>query len=252
MSPSAIPLSDDRHFLKADLVKQLMQYQRMLGGSIDLPEISARRVVSAALPVANNSADIRERLAANDLFTPGSHIGRERAEENPDPYALKPNPFRKGMMKDNQLRDAANAWWSYLQKEVAWFGEALKLIVDDPARARREYANPISDMLSQLCVIPRLQWNGRAIDTKLHFIALSENHVCIFVLMLILDERERLFDSLRICKLSECGRFFLIDEKRPGGPKPQYCSTEHRLLGARSTGAERTARYRQRLARKAK
>src|ERR1700722_7890139 len=154
-----------------------------------------------------------------------------------NPRAKPTCPFR-----DMWLRwwDSIAAYRSGLRGRVL---EAIGGAVDiDRARAALEVdfdAGALRDIL----VVPRLWWDGHEVKTDLFYLCPTMESRFTLACVKLIGSR-RTAESLRVCALEACGRIFISQPPPSGGPRPSYCTAEHRELAARLTGAERTARWR--------
>jgi len=201
-----------------------------------LDEVSLiTRVLALATPEANPdvmSAEIFDAMYITGL-SHGFPSSLDRIEE---------------LVSDEQTQATVRDFWDATDTERAWFREALASIVDGRKGKVHELRRTLTDHMDGVVFVPDVEWTGRSLVERTRVYALRPMGALVYVVMLLLDEKRGHFKSLRQCKLDGCHRYFL--SYSTGGRPPVYCCSEHRVLAASLTGAERTERWRKRKAKK--
>jgi hypothetical protein len=214
--------------------------------------LSTREIVANALPLANVGISMEEIEHAVAFLRGSSAIafGEEKHLEPLGPSRL-PMAKRIALARERE-QYIARLYWREVGDYSAWFRDALSTLVADRESARRSLRKDLDASLDEIIVVPRLLWDGNEAKLDLFYFWNSIVGLFGYVLMCLLDESMGLGEALRVCKYDECDRMFLSFPPAGGGPRPSYCSPEHRVAALREGGAKRVAKYRKELARKAK
>jgi hypothetical protein len=195
--------------------------------------LTPREIVESALPLANYGPSLTEIERLKEFLGPCSSVSGASRPRSP----------------------SARDWWRNTEDFSEWFRSVLKSIVADRERARTELQEEVRAGLEYVHVDAKLSWDGRRSRTDLIYTWRYLEGLAAIVLMWLLedtDDRMSLGNLLRECKYKDCGRLFLSSAPPGGGPIRAYCKATHRVRAMEATGAERTRRWRERKARRAK
>ena len=94
---------------------------------------------------------------------------------------------------------------------------------------------------------------GKRGRLELHVDFLLNDHDAMSLLLrtFLDDPALDIGSHLRKCRLESCGRLFISRSTIGGGPRPHYCSSEHRIIADNLDAANRMARRRTKLKRAA-
>lgn len=130
------------------------------------------------------------------------------------------------------------------------FRHAVCLIANDQNGTTEEIRGFIDAALEDVKLYSTLTWTGKKQHIETKYCPISDKAFVGLVLMMILDEKGKLYNHLRICKLDTCDNFFLSLPGPHGGGQQLYCKDDHRKDAVRQTGADRTALWRKNKAKK--
>jgi hypothetical protein len=121
-----------------------------------------------------------------------------------------------------------------------------------------ELSGPASARLRKLAshqvMVPVFEFErGGAVRTSYRRFVRDLDALVAYVLLRIRSD-DQLRDDVKRCRLPGCPRFFLASDSRkdpsaPGRRRYRYCSREHEKLAPGASGAQRTARWREKQAR---
>lgn len=102
-------------------------------------------------------------------------------------------------------------------------------------------------------LVPSFDYKGGAVKVSHRHLTADLGATVSYVLLRVQSD-ERLRNDVKWCRLPGCGRFFLASEQitdpsAPGRRRYRYCTPEH-MNEAQTSGAERTKRWRDRLAKR--
>ena len=242
---------EDKRPVPADLVNvtqrliELASAQQALGSARDrLPALDEKKIVSRVLALAHEDASIEEMEFALHysvgFFTHGvsPSSDSERAK------------YREVFSDYPDLKKRTLDEWNSVSEDREWFRGALATITSRKRAALKALRAELPDAPIDVVVIPKMIWTGKSLNRVDKIASLSVRGMSVYVIMLLLDSSRDLGHALRRCKLTCCRRFFLGFTSASGGPRPSYCEPAHRILAAKLTGAERTARWRAKKGRK--
>jgi len=208
------------------------------------PALSSREIVERALILTLSNAEPREKLLAFYFVVRfGSH-GESEAD-------LRDRLDSPKLARERKER-FAEKWWAETKLKREWFCDQVESIISNAEAARRRLKADIREGWKRVIRIPRVSWNDREFQREIVYVCPDIEAVFIYSLMLMLDASGEVGKALKKCKLSQCGRLFLSFPPVGGGPRPYYCDSEHKLMADRLTGAERTARWREKKRRQSK
>jgi hypothetical protein len=235
---------------------ELADLQKLLLDSIgDDPPLSELELIERALMLTLSNPSIHETSRAFEYVIQfGSH-GKttEQVEKGVHAPTVLPINAQQMAMSRQELtglakrafKEIARRWWDAIIDERLKFRWAVELIISNPRNARKELSPyMIEPALNGLVAVPRLSWNGRKLRTDIYYYSHAIEGAIAYALMLMLDTDKKIGEALRVCKLEYCDRIFLSKPPQKGGPRPRYCNPEHKLASDKLTGAERTARWR--------
>ena len=224
--------------------------------------LSSREIGERALTLTLTDADPSEKQAAFEYMKNfGSH-GKSRSaikQRLDDPKVLAINEEQAGLTNEELVQRTrvliagfADRWWASIEDHRKWFRAAVESIISNSEAARGRLRPEICAALDRVVAVPRVNWNGRESTTDIYY--MSDDIVGLFgySLTLMLDVNGEISKALKKCKLQSCGRLFLSFPPPTGGPRTDYCDPEHKLMADKLTGAERTARWREKKRRQLK
>jgi hypothetical protein len=143
-------------------------------------------------------------------------------------------------------------WWDSIGGYRRGLRARVLEIIDDPTKALVALELDMdAGALTDILAVPRMWWDGEEVRTDLFYFCPTMESAFTLALVKLFASKS-IKAALRICALKQCERIFISQPPPGGGPRPSYCTSEHRELAARLTGAERTARWRKNQARKPK
>lgn len=215
--------------------------------------LSPREIVEHSLPLANVGLPIDEIKRVIEFLR--GHSGISASAESNEIVPLGPSsmPMHKRVaLGRGRALQLTRRLWTEVGEYSDWFRESLQSIMLNREAARESLQQSLAGSLDDIAVIPRLSWNGSALNIDMFYFWTTISGLFGYVLMTLLDETLGLGEALRVCKYDACERLFLSFSPATGGPRPSYCSPKHREDALREGGAARVARYRKLKARKSK
>lgn len=107
----------------------------------------------------------------------------------------------------------------------------LARVIDDRVAAAEQFLKSDARVLNRVPVLFDIH-RGRGIELRPHAFLMQLATFDAYAYALLLDESKPFGSNLRRCKLSTCGRFFLVPPRKPGAagrPNEHYCpGTDHR------------------------
>jgi hypothetical protein len=185
-----------------------------------------------------SEADLKERLDSPKVL-PTKGQGRLTNEELEE-------RVREG---DQRFADM---WWDYHKDHCERFRSAVESIISDKKAARLRLQPEIEEALKKVVAVPRIGWNRRELTKDIYYMCEDIVGVFGYSLALMLAVNGKIGKALKKCKFEYCGRLFLSFPPPTGGPRPVYCDPEHKKMADGITGAERTARWREKKRRQSK
>ena len=226
---------------------------KLLDGYVTGRALSSRELVEYSLPLANVGLSMDEIRRTVEFLRGHRAIDDSGEERHIEPLGPLCLPMAKRLelarKRDDEL---ARLLWREVGEYSDWFRGALVSIIDDRNAARENLKKDFVVSVDDIVIVPRLSWTGAALKIEQFYFWRNIVGLFGYTLMCLLDDAAELGDALRVCKYDACERIFLSFPPQSGGPRPSYCSPEHRRDALRESGAKRVADYRKRKARKAK
>lgn len=230
--------------LREALLEFAVAQENLASTNIGLPALDETEIVTRVLVFAHGDAAIEEMHDALryrvGIFSHDIPIEIESSKSELRDLLRDLPGFKKRILQE----------WDSASKERQWFGYSLATIANRKRAAINKLRAELPVTPPDVFVLSKLDWTYTNLCHTDKIVSLSVKGICIYVIMLLLDPSRDLGDALRRCKLEECSRFFLSFPSASGGPRPSYCKPEHRILAAKLTGPERTARWRKGKAKK--
>jgi hypothetical protein len=190
------------------------------------------------------------------VLNPGRKVQRLclRAKHGSNPK--KPEFERDSDGKRRESQDHLEWWESIRGYRLGLRGRVLEMLGEttdertaniERARTKLKEESDAGALL-RILIVTRMWWDGAEFRTDPFYMCPSEEGWFMLALIKIFG----FAPMLRACRLESCGRVFISRPPLGGGPRLKYCVPDHREIATQLTGAERTAKWRSRQARKGK
>lgn len=143
-----------------------------------------------------------------------------------------------------RLKESGAAAADILETDRAEAQVLLEEFAQSPARARRERATTISELLAKGLLVARPVFDGRRHVERQAFITTGVEASYGYGLSLLFDVGRPYGNRLRRCALDDCRKFFISEARGAGGPLPRYCCEEHQVAADKVRAVFRAQRAR--------